>query len=507
MANTAWRPLLGLALAAIVLHVAVVGRYGYFRDELYYLASTRHLDFGYVDHPPLSIALLALVRAVLGDSLLALRIVPVLAGAAMVVVTGCIASMLGARAFGQCLAALCVIVSPMYLGSHHVYSMNALDQLAWTLATFVLIRILEGGGSWAFLGVILGLGLENKISVLWLGSGIATGLVLTPHRRLLATRGPWIAAAIAALLFAPHVAWQAAHGWPTLEFMRNAAQLKNAPTTLGEFVRTQLLVMNPITAPVWIAGVVACLFSSALARWRILAIAFLAVAVSFAASGSSKAHYLAPAYPPMLAAGAMAIESLIASRAWRRALEAAVLALVIAIGALMAPFALPVLPVESFVRYMHAAGITPRAEERSNLGELPQHYADMFGWDELAEKVAHAYGALPSGDQARCAIFAQNYGEAGALDVLGPRFGLPEGRTLCGHNSYWLWGPHGMDGDVMIVVGGDLADNRAFFASVERVDVVHCERCMPYERDLPVYVCRGIKAPLAEVWPRLKHFI
>jgi hypothetical protein len=505
----AWKIPLALAAVKLALSLAVVGRYGYFRDELYYLASTRHLALGYVDHPPFSIALLALIRGVFGDSLLALRIVPMLAGAVLVVVAGCIAFELGAGGFGQFLAALCVLAAPMYLGSHHAYSMNGIDQLVWSTAALVLVRILKGSGcvSWTMLGVLLGIGLLNKISVLWLIGGLALGLALTQRRTILLTRGPWIALAIAAVMFAPHVAWQIAHGWPTLEFIRNAAEQKNAPTSVLDFLGTQVMVMNPATAPVWIAGIAWSLFARDGRPWRFLAIAFLAVLVSFAASGSSKAHYMAPAYPTMFAAGAVAIERFTAAGAPRSALAWAIVALVIAFGTISAPFALPLLAPDAFVRYMRALGRTPQAEERSGVGELPQHYADMFGWDELAEKVARAYRALPPEDRARCSIFAQNYGEAGALEVLGPRYGLPEERTLSGHNAYWMWGPRGQTGEVMIVIGGELRDNQQFFESVERVDTLRCEHCMPYERDLPIYLCRKIKIPLAEAWPRLKHFI
>jgi hypothetical protein len=498
-----------LAAAKLALHLAVIARYGYFRDELYYLASTRHLDFGYVDHPPLSIALLALIRATIGDSLFALRLVPALAGAVMLVLTGLIARELGAGRFGQILAALCVLAAPMYLGSQHVYSMNGIDQLAWTAAVFVLARILneQSGGSWTILGVILGLGLLNKISVLWLGGGLVLGLVATSHRKLLFTRGPWIAAVIAAVLFAPHVAWQVHHGWPTLEFIRNAAEQKNTHVGALGFLSELAQSMNLAAAPVWIAGVAWCFFACEGRRWRVFAITFCAVLASFALSGSAKSHYAAPAFPMMFAAGGAAFESFAAAGRSKRVLATACGALVVAFGIVCAPFALPVLSPDAFVRYMHALGKSPRAEEHTDLGELPQFYADMFGWEELAEKVARAYRDLPPEDRARCSFFAQNYGEAGALDVLGPRFGLPEGRTQSGHNSYWLWGPGDASGDVMIVVGGSVHDNEAFFESVERVDVVRCEHCMPYERDLPIYVCRKIKTPIAEVWPRLKHFI
>jgi hypothetical protein len=219
-------------------------------------------------------------------------------------------------------------------------------------------------------------------------------------------------------------------------------------------------------------------------------------------NGSSRANYLAPAYTTLLAAGALVVEKL----AGKSRLIVVATGLVLAVGGVaLAPFALPVLPPQQFIGYMRALGVRPPAEERSSQGELPQHYADMFGWDEMAEKVAAAYGSMQPEEQAHCIIFAQNYGEAGAIDVLGRRHGLP--RASSGHNSYWLWGPSDPDARVAIILGGDLEDNQAVFESLERVDTIRCDLCMPYERDLPVYIGRKPKVPLHALWPQLKRFI
>jgi hypothetical protein len=502
------RHLLLLGLASVLVHLAAINQYGYFRDELYYLASTSHLDFGYVDHPPLSIWILAVIRVLLGDSLIALRIVPVLAGAAVVIMTGLMARELGGGRFAQALAATAVLVSPVHIGNTRYYSMNAFDLLLWALAGWILIRVLASGDRrlWLLLGTVLGLGLANKISVLWLGAGLAVGLLLTSHRKALLTRGPWVAGAISAALFLPYVIWQVRHDWATLEFMRNATQEKMVRTGLLEAIREQVLVMNPAVAPIWIAGLIWSLFSKEGARWRILGFIYLTVFAILAASGTSRGSYLAPAYPFLLAPGALALERILASPrlAWARA---AAFALPVAVGAVFLPFAVPILPVDSFIRYQHAIGLTPRQQERTSVAELPQYYADMFGWEEMARKAADAYHGLTPQEQARCLFFGQNYGEAGALDVLGPRFGLPPGRVLSGHNSYWIWGTREMAGEVAIILGSNYEDNSEFFEQVEQVGTIRCERCMPYERDLPVFVGRRPKATLANVWPQLKMFI
>ncbi len=504
----AWDLLFLAAALKVAVHLPAMTQYGWFRDELYYLASTDHLDFGYVDHPPLSIALLAVVRALLGESLIAVRLVPLLCGVAVVLVCGLLARRMGGGRAAQGLAALGAVVSPMYLGVHHFYSMNALDHVVWGAAALLLARMLrdEGARGWLLLGLVLGLGLLNKISTLWLGMGIGAGLLLTPARRWLATRGPWMAAAVAAALFAPHVAWQMANGWPTLEFMRNATRDKMVSTSAAAYLKDQILSMNPAAALLWMTGLVWCLWPRGAGRpWRFFGIAFVAVFALLAFSGTARSSYLAPAYPMLLAPGAVWMESRARRGGWRRALCSTYAILLLVAGALIAPFALPLLPPDATVGYMKASGIAPHAEERSRRAELPQHFADQFGWEEMAEKMAAAWNALPPEDRARGAVFAQNYGEAGAIDVLGRKLGLPPASS--GHNSYWLWGPTHPDPRVIVVLGGDEEDNQAFFEELTRVDALECPRCMPYERGLGIYVGRGPKMPLGQAWPRLKHFI
>ncbi|MGE5179644.1 MAG: glycosyltransferase family 39 protein [Bacteroidota bacterium] len=498
--------LAALMAATLLMHAAVIGRYGYFRDELYYLASTGHLAWGYVEHPPLSIALLAVVRALLGDSLPALRLVPALAGAATVFLTGLMTRRLGGGRFAQGLAALACALAPVFLGTDRVYSMNAIDILIWSLAAWLLLRALDLGRArdWALLGFVLGLGLLNKISVFWLGGGLLVGLLLTPYRRALRTPGPWLCGAIAAAMFAPYVIWEARNDWPTLEFMHNATAIKMAATSPAGFLVQQVLQMNPGAAPVWIAGLVFGLYGGAGRAGRVLAWIYLSVLILLVAQGHSRASYLAPAYPMLLALGAVAVErfSAPAARRWIRPVLAA---LVVALAIPILPMALPVLPVEQLARYQAALGLAPRTEERHAMGALSQDYADMFGWDQMTALVAEAYRRLSPEEQKRCKIFGQNYGEAGAIDVLGSRYGLPH--AISGHNSYWLWGPGKGDWDVLIIIGGDRADNAAFFDDIQIVGQTSSPWSMPYERGLDVSIARKPKMSVRDAWPQLKRYI
>ena len=307
----------------------------YFRDEFYYLACSHRMDWGYVDHPPLCIALLWLIRHAAGDSLLTLRIAAAVVAAVTVWLTGSIARRLGAGGYGETLGMTAMGLAPVLLASASFYSMNVIDVFVWTLAARVLIAILDRPvlSRWILLGVVLGLGLENKISVLWLGAGVAAGLLLTPARRLLRTPGPWLAAAVAGALFAPHVLWQIGHGWPTLEFIRNASQSKMQAKTPMAFVIDQVITMNPLLLPVWLGGLLYLLFATHAARYRALAIAFLTVAAILMLNRTSRSGYLSPTYPMLFAAGGVAAERAIALRGWRLA----VIVMVIAAGAISAP--------------------------------------------------------------------------------------------------------------------------------------------------------------------------
>ena len=500
--------LLAIAATKLLLHLLAIGEYGYFRDELYYLASTEHLAWGYVDHPPLSIAVLALVRAVLGDSLLAIRIVPALAGAATIALTGLLARRLGGGPFAQALAALCALLAPQLLGTNHFYSMNSLDLLLWTLAIWVLLDALETNRprAWLALGATLGLALLNKISAIWLGGGIAIALLLTPYRRLLLTPWPALAALLAALLFLPHILWQVRESWPTLEFMRNATEIKMAATPPLQFLREQVLTMNPGTAPVWITGLLAGLVGLHGTRGRVLAWIYAAVLVLLLVAGRSRASYLAVVYPMLFALGACSVERA-ATRARLGWIRPSTVALVIVSGLPLVPLALPLLPVATYVRYQEALGLEPSTDERQEMGTLPQHYADMFGWEEMAALVARAYERLTPEERRRCRVFGQNYGEAGAIDVLGRKLGLP--RALSGHNSYWLWGRDDPDTtwDVLLIVGGDREDNAVFFDSLEVVGQTRNQWSMPYERGLDVSIGRGLRIGKSDAWPRLRRYI
>lgn len=501
------------AAAKLVLQLAAIRGYGPFRDEFYYIACSERLAFGYVDHPPLAPLITAASRLILGDSIVALRVMPAIAGAVTVLLAGLIARELGARRFGQTVAAVCVALAPQYFALNHFVSMNAYELVAWPLAALLVARILrlaaEGGvpplSMWVWLGVVMGLGLENKLGMLFFGAGIAAGFVLSGARRLLLTRGLWVAAAIAGVIFLPHVVWQAMHGWPTLEFIENASRTKNLALPPAVFMREQILGMNPVAAPIWIAGLVWLLGAPAARPFRPLGIAYLAILLVFLAT-AAKPYYLAPYYPVLLAAGGVVVDralDALRGRSAAFAFRAAVIGLPLVSGIALAPLALPILPIDQYIRYAAWLGIGPTPTERHDPGLLPQFYADMFGWQELVDAVERAASTLTPDERAQAVVFVNNYGEAGAIDYLGRDRGLP--RAISGHNNYWLWGPGDADGSVLLIVGGAPEDHDEC-AAVEEVARSRCTYCMPYENDLPVFVCRNLRVPIPELWQAVKHY-
>jgi len=498
-------PLVAFPAAKLAVHLATLGGYGIFRDELYYLACSRRLAWGFVDQPPLSIAVLALQRTLFGDSLAALRVVPALAGAAVVLLVGLTARRLGGGRFAQALAMAAPLAAPYSLAIHHVYSMNAFDALFWALAGWLLAGLLPepaaGVRRWLPLGALLGLGLLNKLSVLWLGAGLAAGLLLSPARRALRRPGPWAAAGLTLALFLPHVAWQVVHGWPTAEFIANATGQKMVRIAPWDFLLAQVEMMGPLGLPVWVAGLVWLFRRPA---WRALAWIWVAVFLILVVNAASRPGYLAPAYAWLFAAGGVAWEA--AFERWRRpALRWALPTLVLAAGVLLAPLALPVLPVERYIAYAERLGRGPTTDERKELADLPQFFADMHGWRAFAETVEEVWRSLPEDERATAAVFVANYGEAGAVErfAADPRL---RAAVLSGHNNYWLWGPGDREVRTVIAVNADEEGLRGVFEEVELAARVDCGYCMPYEDEAPVWLARRPKTTIEEIWPRLRHF-
>jgi len=497
--------LVAIAAGAVGLHVVAVAiaGYGYTPDELYFLDCADRLDWGYVDHPPLSIALLAAWRRLFGVSLLSLRVLAALAGAAAMFFAGALAREMGGGRTAQGLAALSLVVAPAALFVTGYYSLNAVDLCLTVLAGWLLARLANDGDArlWLALGFVIGAGTLNKHSMLWIGAGVSLAIVLTPLRRSLATPWPWAAMLVAALVIAPHLAWQWNNHWPTLEFMRNGmAQVMVAKTPLV-FVREQVRSMNPIAAPFVAGGLIFCLLKPPTIAARAAAVVFLTCFAILLGSGSARPYYLVPAYPLAFAAAGVGLEALARRRRWRW-LPAVAFVLIGLVAAVSAPLVLPLLSPDRLVRYEQSiGGSRPRTEFEE--GRLPVQLALQFGWAEVAEAVARALAALPADERARVVVLSFTFPDAAAVSFYRERLELPPG--IGTHNNYWLWGPGASTGEVVLALAPSDEKLRALFASVEAVEQVRCDDCLPEYRKR-VYLCRQPRQPLREAWPSLRDF-
>jgi 4-amino-4-deoxy-L-arabinose transferase-like glycosyltransferase len=493
-----------IAAAKLLLHLYAGRHYGYFVDELYYLACARHLAWGYVDQPPLIALIAKIAHVLLGDSLSAIRFFPALAGAATVMLTGLIARELGGKRFAQGLAALCALAAPGFLAADHFLSMNAFEPLFWMGCAWVVIRIVRTGNQrlWLWFGLLAGIGLENKHSMLIFGFGIIAGLLLTPQRRLLRSRWLWIGGLVAFLIFLPNLLWNIQHHFPFLELQANIRRSgRNVDLTPLAFLGQETLAMLPPSALIWLAGLWYFFFRREGKPFRALGWAWLTAAALIMAL-SPRIYYLFPAFPLLFAAGCVLWERWLAG-ARVQWIKPAYAALIVLTAAVIAPTVVPLLPVGTYIRYSVAMHLQQPRIERHQLGPLPQLFADQFGWEEMVATVARVYNGLPADVRPRTAIFGQSYGQAGAVDLFGPRYGLPP--AISGHQNYYLWGPRDSTGESMIVMDDRQEVLERLFQVVRKVARVEHPYSMPYNH-FDVFYCRGLRMPLKELWPQVKKW-
>jgi len=489
-----------IAAVKLLLHVYAGRSYGYFVDELYNLALARHLAWGYVDVAPM-IALIGRIEiSLLGESLSAIRVAPALAGAGLVLLAGAIARELGGGRFAQGLAALCVLLAPGYLILDHILNVNAFEPLLWMGCALLLVRLINTGNErlWIWFGLLAGIGLQTKHSMLIFGFALVAGLALSPQRKLLWSRWLLLGGALAFVIFLPNLIWNFQHHFPFLELQENIRRDgRNVSLSLSRFLGEEMLAMLPLSAPVWLAG----LWWLHRSRYRTLAFAWIiAAAIIFAMN--PRTYYLFPAFPMLFAAGGVQLEAWLNGRrfSWLKPVWCGLMLLV---GALLAPTMLPILSPENFIRYTKATHLEQPRVENHELGPLPQLFADQFGWEEMAQAVAHVYNDLPADIRPRTAIFGQNYGQAGAIDLFGPKYGLPP--AISGHQNYFLWGPREYTGESMIVMGDRQDRLETKFAVVRKMARVAHPYSMPYEH-IDIFYCQGFKLPLAEAWTKVKNW-
>jgi hypothetical protein len=495
-----------IALAKFLFHLYFNNRYGYFRDEFDYIACGNHLAWGYVDQPPLIPFLTHVSRAVLGDSLRSIRFIPALASSLLVVQTALIAREFGGRFFALVLAAITVLVAPQYLSNGSLLTTNCLEPNLWMGCAYFAILAIKRNDSryWLWFGVVAGVGLEEKYTVALFGFGIVVGLLLTEQRRFLLDKWLWLGGLAALLVFLPNLLWNIHYHWPFLQLMHNIrAEGRDVVLGPAQYFIQQTILVHPLTAPIWIAGLLALFFSVRLRPYRFLAWTYVVCyGVLFVLHG--KNYYLAPVYPMLLAAGAVVIDYAFERRstAW---LKPAIAIVLLASGARLAPVTVPMLSPEHFIAYAKTLPFKlPVMEHEHERAALPQWYADQFGWQEIVDETALAWNQIPPAERADCAIFAQDYGQAGAIDFLGRRDGLPP--ALSGHQTYFLWGPRGYSGKCMIVLGERKEVLETYFDAVQFVGI-SADNPYALEKGIGVDICRGPKfGTLAQLWPGFKKW-
>jgi len=515
-----------IALAKLVFHIYFNNRYGYFRDEFDYMSCGDHLQWGYVDQPPLIPFLIHICRVVLGDSLRSIRFIPALASSLLVVQTAVLARELGGRRYAVLLSAVCAVIVPQYLSNGSLLGTNCLEPNLWMgCAYFAILAIKQDNPRyWLGFGVSAGIGLENKYTIAIFGLGIVVGLLLTEQRRTLLNKWIWLGGLAAFLIFLPNLLWNIHYDWPFVQLMR-AIRAEGRDVVWGpaQFFFQQVLVTNPLVAPLWLGGLFALLFSARLRPYRLLGWSYLVTyTVLFLLHG--KNYYLAPIYPMLLAAGAVALEHWLDRPGLDRPgldhprldrpestaprlqwLKPTIVIVLVASGIHLMPIVVPVLSPDHFLAYTKTLPFKLPLNEYSHMrAALPQWYADQFGWKEIADEAEVAWNRIPVDQRFDCAIFAQDYGQAGAVDFFGRAHGLPP--ALSGDRTYWLWGPHGYSGNCMIVLGDRRERLQQLFNQVEYVGT-SADNPWALESQIGVYICKGAKfGTLTQIWPQLKRW-
>jgi hypothetical protein len=492
-----------LAGIKLLLHLLTAGNYGLFVDELYFLAAGQHLAWGYVDMPPLTALLAWLARFFFADSVRGIHVIPALAGAGLVLINGWLVAELGGKVFAQALTGVCLISAGVFLTIHSYLSLNAVEPLIWVGCAALLVRMVRTGNTrlWIWIGVLAGIGLMNKNTMLMFGAAILGGLLLTPARKLIFNRWFVSGGAIALLIFLPNLVWMIQHQFPMLELLRNIRESgRNVTLNPLQFILDEVLFLHPFTMPVWLGGLGWLFFHREGKRYRFLGWTFVFV-LGILLVTQGRTYYLAPAFPILFAAGSVWMETgLVGKLVW---LKPAYLVVLVIGGLVTAPLFLPVLPPETYIRYTETLRLRQPKIETFQESALPQLFADRFGWPEMAQAVAKVYGSLPEEEQTKVVILTGNYGQAGAIDFYGPKLGLP--KAISGHQNYYYWGLRGYTGEVVLLIGMRPEVLRKYFEDVVYAGQTYHPYAMAYE-NTPIYICRNPKVPLQEVWEEFKDW-
>jgi hypothetical protein len=494
-----------IAGVSLLAHVLVGNNYGYFRDELYFIAMSHHPAFGYVDVPPLVAWITLIPRFLTGNALWAIHVISALVCAGTILLTGLMARLLGGNGWVQGLAALGSTTALVFMGNGSIYAYDVFDVFWWTLAATILIVLLrdERPRLWLAFGVVAGLGLLTKETILFWGFALVVGLLLTPQRRLLFTRWTLFGGLITLALVSPFLLWNAVNDWASVQYWASYSANHGVAGSPLAFLVNQILIMNPLSLPLWVAGLW-YVFSKRGARYRVFGWAYLILFVLFILL-QGKSYFLAPAYPPLFASGAMLVSGWrVRWRIWGPRWVATYAGLLILSAVLLAPAVMPVLPPASYARVYGPSGNSGAQQESGDAYGLPQALADRFGWEQQVALIAQVYHSLPPNEQRVACIFTENYGEAAALAQFGERYHLPP--AISGHNAFYLWGPEGCNGQVLITINIDPQDAAQGYGSVTLAARTSCGACVDFENNAPILILRQPKESLAVLWSQARHY-
>lgn len=494
-----------LAVAAFLLQALTNGQYGYFRDELYYIACSKHLAFGYVDMAPIAPFLLRICRTIFGDSLHSIRLIPAISYAIGVFLVGLLVREFGGKRFATMLACGAWLLAPVVNANASRYSMNANEPVFWMGCVYFLVLAERRNKPQLLVwcGVFLGLGLENKHSAIFFIAALVVGLLLTRDRRIFRSKYFWIAVAITVALAMPNFIWQARHGFPTWVDLNNVKrEHKNVELPPLAFIHQQWDTLDPVNVLVWFPGLLWMLFSERGKRYRYLGLTFL-VFFLMMMKMHAKDYYLSPIYLMLFAAGAVFWQSAVERRGLRWA-RVTLPAVVFTMGIITVPLTLPILPVDKILPYRHLLGVQVEKSETQMSSPLPQYFSDQFGWPEMVATVAQVYNSLPPAERAHAGILAGNYGEAGAIDFFGPQYGLPQ--SISAHQNYFYWGYREYTSDdTFILLGWPREGAEGACRSYDEGPTLDPQWAMSWEH-YTIWICHGFKRSMPDLWPRLKHW-
>ena len=485
--------LFAIAGAVVLLHVLTNGRYGFHRDELQFLSDARHMDWGFVAYPPFTPMVERIGLSIFGLSMVGLRLFSVIAQATAVVIAGLMARELGGARLAQVTAALCVALAPLALFEGTEFQYTTFDYLWWVLIAYCVIRLLktENPRWWLVIGALIGIGLQTKYTMGFYVVGIVGGVVFTQARRYLASGWLWAGVALSVLIFLPNLLWQVKHDFISLHFLQSIHTRDVGEGRAGGFLIQQFwLCTQVISVPLWIAGLIGYLRNS---RYRMLAWMYLIPLALFVA-GKGRSYYLAAAYPMLLAMGAVMVEKWITSRsrAPRVAVKVAFFVLLFAGGAVMAAVLVPLASSGPLMQFA-----------LKNNGDLREE----FGWEDLVKNVAAIRDSLPLEQREHVGIVVRNYGEAGAIEILGPQYHLPP--PISGTNSAWLRGYPDPPPTTLIVLGTsrEYADRRYTDCRLAGHNTNSLGIRNEESRDHPdIFVCGPPRLPWKEFWKDFQAF-